>query len=556
MRLFDRLRRRDGNVPDVGPAPPWQHPQRDDWLDADPRRRAGAEATYGTRWVFDDPDDPYSLIWNPGSGELYTHRHRGDTVAVMGIFPTRAQVDALLANWEPLHDERFGGYMVCSRIAAHKAQQRNPPAPCYAVVARVDGTAEPFDQPLTYHDIQTVLGGVALTTADDQQPVGGDPLVAAYANTIYLDRNAHRDLKPVNDAATSLHGGRWPIRGDAVITACDQVPLDRSTVDMLLELPRPPEPTALVQEPHVDIATIPHGEWIEADPRRRQSWETRLARWPGGPLHTVYEVMYNRGSDELYLLHRRTGEVEVLGMFKHEGHAGAVVHDWRRHRDLSGDPDNPAHLSWLRNEAALSSISIDRDVDHDADLATYAQTVATEHDFSVQFNVGRLQPVRFRFSRPGIGTHLGRSFTVTGPFVEPASRADIDDALTEFLDDWSPDKHELDPDWAEAEADYIADSLDWMHRQLEGEGEPDYIADEELGWVQPLRERENDADPGIARPDELPSVEAPETHRDAPDATTTTDPPSAASPARLVVTRWNTPATPPAGPDRGLGGIA
>jgi hypothetical protein len=556
MRLFDRLRRRDGNVPYAVPAPPWQHPQRDDWLDADPRRRAGAEVTYGTGWIFDDLDDPYSLIWNPGSGELYTHRHRGDTVAVMGIFPTRDQVDALLDEWEQLHDERFGGYMVCSRIATHKAQQRNPLARCYAVVLRVDGTAEPLDQPLTYHDIQTVLGGVALTTADEQQPVVAEPADAAHANTIYLDRNAHRDLKPVNDAATSLHGGRWPIRGDAAITAWDrQLPLDRFTLHELLRLPRPPEPTALVHEPQLDIATISYGDWLAADPRRRQSREARLARWPGGPLHTVYEVMYNRGSDELYLLHRDTGEVEVLGMFKHEGHADAVVHDWRRHRDLSGDPDNPAHLSWLRHEAALSSISIDRDVDHDSDLATYAQTVATERDFTVQFSGGRHQPVRFRFSRPAIGTHLGRSFTVTGPLVEPTSHGDIDAALSEFLDNWSPDKHELDPDWAKAEADYIADSLDWMKRQLEGEGEPDYIADEELGCVRPPLGCETNADPGIDPPDELPSVEAPETCCDAQDPTMTTDPPSAASPAGPV-TQCRTAASRPAGPDRGLGGIA
>jgi hypothetical protein len=172
--------------------------------------------------------------------------------------------------------------MACSRIAAHKAQQRNPLAPCHAVVLRIDGTAEPFDQPLTYHDIQTVLGGVALTTADEQQPIIAEPADAAYANTIYLDRNAHRDRKRVNDAATSLHGGRWPIRGDAAVTAWDrQLPLDRLTLHELLRLPHPPEPTALVQEPHVDIATIPHGEWL-APIRDGAHRERRASR--GGPV--------------------------------------------------------------------------------------------------------------------------------------------------------------------------------------------------------------------------------------------------------------------------------
>jgi hypothetical protein len=72
MRLFDRLPRRDGNVPYVVPASPWQHPQRDDWLDADPRRRAGTELTYGTGWAFDDPAYAAELP-QVGPGGLQRH---------------------------------------------------------------------------------------------------------------------------------------------------------------------------------------------------------------------------------------------------------------------------------------------------------------------------------------------------------------------------------------------------------------------------------------------------------------------------------------------------
>jgi hypothetical protein len=182
-----------------------------------------------------------------------------------------------------------------------------------------------------------------------------------------------------------------------------------------------------------------------------------------------FVVMFNNGSHELYLLNRRTDTIAELGVFDDIEGAKAVVVDWDPHR---APGDERFEFEALRELAARASIPIDRDVDHDLALAAYAEAVAVEHDSTVRFNAGRHQPLRLRFERPGVGHHLGRAFTVSGPYVEPSSRADVDSALTDFVDHWNPDKVELDPDWAQAEADYVADGLEWMQRQLEGENDP------------------------------------------------------------------------------------
>ena len=178
--------------------------------------------------------------------------------------------------------------------------------------------------------------------------------------------------------------------------------------------------------------------------------------------------MFNRGSHDLYLLDRRTDTIAEIGVFDDINDAQAVVAGWPRHGAAT---DDRVYLDVLRERAARASIPIDRDLDHDLMLAEHAITVAAEHDFTVRFNAGRHQPIRFRFERPGVGTHFGRFFTVSGPYVEPSSRADIDAALTDFLDNWSPDKWELDPGWVEAEADYVADGLEQMYRDQEREND-------------------------------------------------------------------------------------
>jgi hypothetical protein len=97
----------------------------EEFYDADPRRRSSAELELGRDW-HDTHGVRYELSWVEDTGELYemrepvpsgwatpfggihvSHAHSTDeeeiagmTVAVLGVIPTRAEVDATLSGWE------------------------------------------------------------------------------------------------------------------------------------------------------------------------------------------------------------------------------------------------------------------------------------------------------------------------------------------------------------------------------------------------------------------------------------------------------------------------
>ena len=128
--------------------------RRDAWRAEDPRRHA-PEQVYGRFWTFDDPTDFYSIVWNSGTGELYTYCAADTTVVVRAICDRRDTVEAVLADWPRRQIEACSGYDAVSAIlaASGPADLSSPPAggePVYGVVVCADGTTRPFDHPPTY----------------------------------------------------------------------------------------------------------------------------------------------------------------------------------------------------------------------------------------------------------------------------------------------------------------------------------------------------------------------------------------------------------------------
>jgi hypothetical protein len=97
----------------------------EDFYDADPRRRSSPELELGRDW-HDAHGIRYELSWIEDTGELYVvrepvpagwatpfggihvrHAHSTDeqeiegmTVAVLGVVPTRAEIDSVVSGWE------------------------------------------------------------------------------------------------------------------------------------------------------------------------------------------------------------------------------------------------------------------------------------------------------------------------------------------------------------------------------------------------------------------------------------------------------------------------
>ena len=106
------------DIPTIRRPDPGTHPvQREAWRLEDPRR-CGPEHRYGRYWTFDDPADLYSIVWNSGTGELYTHRQRDDTILVRAVIADRRQVDALLTDWPAMQLDALSGYVACGIIHA------------------------------------------------------------------------------------------------------------------------------------------------------------------------------------------------------------------------------------------------------------------------------------------------------------------------------------------------------------------------------------------------------------------------------------------------------
>ena len=85
-------------VEDVGPAD--LDVDIDEFYDADPRRRASEEVEYGVDWS-DRDGVRYEVAWIEDTGELVLMTADGGLhVEVLGEWPERADVDALLDGWQ------------------------------------------------------------------------------------------------------------------------------------------------------------------------------------------------------------------------------------------------------------------------------------------------------------------------------------------------------------------------------------------------------------------------------------------------------------------------
>lgn len=69
------------------------------WYSRDARRRA-AEADFGDHWTAArDPNVPWRVSWNSGTGELFAARRDRTEVQVLGLYPTAEAAAASIAGW-------------------------------------------------------------------------------------------------------------------------------------------------------------------------------------------------------------------------------------------------------------------------------------------------------------------------------------------------------------------------------------------------------------------------------------------------------------------------
>ena len=182
---------------------------RDAWRREDSRRDA-PEQVYGRFWTFDDPADFHSIIWNSGTGELYTYRPADTTVLVRAIGDSRDAVDALLDDWPRRQIEACSGYQAASIILSASGAGRPPDPlspltggePVYGVVVYADGRRDVLAEPVTARHAQAALG-VATTFTETAYWWSGlpDDLM------MYVTDQASRATSP-NHYATRLLPGR------------------------------------------------------------------------------------------------------------------------------------------------------------------------------------------------------------------------------------------------------------------------------------------------------------------------------------------------------------
>lgn len=74
-----------------------------DWI-SDPKRARSGEVDFGVWWGLQDRDfcygkSPWRVSWIEDTGELYARELTSDRYIVLGVYPTRAEVEARMEGW-------------------------------------------------------------------------------------------------------------------------------------------------------------------------------------------------------------------------------------------------------------------------------------------------------------------------------------------------------------------------------------------------------------------------------------------------------------------------
>ena len=218
-----------------------------EWINADPRRRA-PEFDFGTQWTREhDPNIEWAVTYNTGTGELYARTRIGDDVEVLARFADPQDVADAVPEWG--RRSMQAGSLDWITRELHSMQHRRAGVAgndsIYGVVLSSDGNTDLLREPPSIGDVAVRIGEhldvARVNTADPTGRV-----------VMWVDDFGHDQHLPVNAVATQLYGTGWPILGDAVVVSDDQSPLPQRLLTWL-ELDQ--------SEPDLDRAPSRALEW-------------------------------------------------------------------------------------------------------------------------------------------------------------------------------------------------------------------------------------------------------------------------------------------------------